>query len=79
MKQLFYLLLAAVMTLPSCVSKQVALQTESQRDSLAQMVRTKDSLIETVFADINAIIILRRSKRKCADFSSGITVTDFSL
>ena len=55
MKQLFYLLLAAVMTLPSCVSKQVALETESQRDSLAQVVRTKDSLIETVFADINAI------------------------
>lgn len=55
MKRLFYLLLAAVMTLPSCVSKQVALETESQRDSLAQVVRTKDSLIETVFADINAI------------------------
>ncbi len=55
MKQLFYLFLAAVMTLPSCVSKQVALETESQRDSLAQVVRTKDSLIETVFADINAI------------------------
>lgn len=55
MKQLFYLLLAAVMTLPSCVSKQVALEAESQRDSLAQVVRTKDSLIETVFADINAI------------------------
>ena len=55
MKILFYLLLAAVMTLPSCVSKQVALETESQRDSLAQVVRTKDSLIETVFADINAI------------------------
>ena len=55
MKQLFYLLLVAVMAFPSCVSKQVALETESQRDSLAQVVRTKDSLIETVFADINAI------------------------
>ncbi len=55
MKRLFYLMLAVVMTLPSCVSKQVALETESQRDSLAQVVRTKDSLIETVFADINAI------------------------
>lgn len=55
MKQFFYLLLVVVMAFPSCVSKQVALETESQRDSLAQVVRTKDSLIETVFADINAI------------------------
>lgn len=55
MKKLFYLLLVAVMVLPSCVSKQVAQETETQRDSLAQVVRTKDSLIETVFADINAI------------------------
>lgn len=55
MKKLFYLLLVAVMALPSCVSKQVAQETETQRDSLAQVVRTKDSLIETVFADINAI------------------------
>ena len=43
------------MLLTSCVSKQVVLDTESQRDSLARVVRTKDSLIETVFADINAI------------------------
>lgn len=55
MKKLIYLFVVATMLLTSCVSKQVALETESQRDSLAQVVRTKDSLIETVFADINAI------------------------
>lgn len=55
MKQTLFTLLTALLFLSSCVSKQVALETESQRDSLAQVVRTKDSLIETVFADINAI------------------------
>lgn len=55
MKKLIYLFVVATMLLTSCVSKQVVLDTESQRDSLAQVVRTKDSLIETVFADINAI------------------------
>ena len=55
MKKLIYLFVVATMLLTSCVSKQVVLETESQRDSLARVVRTKDSLIETVFADINAI------------------------
>ena len=55
MKNLIYLFVVATMLLTSCVSKQVVLDTESQRDSLARVVRTKDSLIETVFADINAI------------------------
>lgn len=55
MKKLIYLFIVATMLLTSCVSKQVVLDTESQRDSLARVVRTKDSLIETVFADINAI------------------------
>ena len=55
MKKLIYLFVVATMLLTSCVSKQVVLDTESQRDSLARVVRTKDSLIETVFADINAI------------------------
>lgn len=55
MKKLIYLFVVAAMLLTSCVSKQVVLDTESQRDSLARVVRTKDSLIETVFADINAI------------------------
>ena len=55
MMKLIYLFIVATMLLTSCVSKQVVLDTESQRDSLARVVRTKDSLIETVFADINAI------------------------
>ena len=55
MKKLIYFFIVATMLLTSCVSKQVVLDTESQRDSLARVVRTKDSLIETVFADINAI------------------------
>lgn len=55
MKKILFALFTALLFLSSCVSKQAALETESQRDSLAQVVRTKDSLIETVFADINAI------------------------
>lgn len=39
----------------SCVSKQVAVQAEGQRDSLTVVVSQKDSLINAVFADINAI------------------------
>lgn len=55
MKKLIYLLVATLCLMTSCVSKQVVLESESQRDSLERVVRTKDSLIETVFADINAI------------------------
>ena len=39
----------------SCVSRQAAAYTESQRDSLAAAVSSKDSLIECVFADLNAL------------------------
>ena len=45
----------AASLLASCVSKQVAVQAEGQRDSLAVVVSQKDSLIHAVFADINAI------------------------
>lgn len=45
----------AAIAFTSCVSKQVAVQTESQRDSLAVVVSEKDSLINAVFSDINAI------------------------
>ncbi len=56
MKQLFYtLLIAAAALLPSCVSKQVVRQAENQRDSLEIVVGEKDSLINAVFSDINAI------------------------
>lgn len=56
MKQLFYtLLFATAALLPSCVSKQVARQAENQRDSLEVVVGEKDSLINAVFSDINAI------------------------
>lgn len=39
----------------SCVSRQTAVQVENQRDSLAVVVNEKDSIINLVFADINAI------------------------
>lgn len=55
MKHIFLLILCAACALVSCVSRQVVEQTEGQRDSLATVVRAKDSLIEVVFADINAI------------------------
>lgn len=46
---------AVVAAFASCVSKQVAVKAEDQRDSLAVVVSQKDSLITAVFADINAI------------------------
>ena len=58
MKNGFRMALAALFAAAafiSCVSRQAALQTESQRDSLAVVVGQKDSLINLVFADINAI------------------------
>lgn len=55
MKKLFVAALVAVIFLSSCVSKQVAVQAENQRDSLALVVGAKDSLINAVFADINTI------------------------
>ena len=47
--------LGAAAVLTSCVSRQVVVQAETQRDSLATVVSEKDSLINAVFADINAI------------------------
>ena len=55
MKQFFYLLVLAACGLSACVSKQVVQQAENQRDSLAVVVVAKDSLLNAVFADINAI------------------------
>ena len=47
--------LGVVALLASCVSRQVAVEAESRRDSLELVVSAKDSLINAVFADINAI------------------------
>ncbi len=47
--------LGAVCLLSSCVRRQVVEQVEVQRDSLEVVVSAKDSLINAVFADINAI------------------------
>ena len=55
MKYLLSLFLCTAMCLASCVSKKVAEQTENQRDSLQVVVVAKDSLLNAVFADINAI------------------------
>ena len=41
--------------LASCVSRRVAVEAESRSDSLELVVSAKDSLINAVFADINAI------------------------
>lgn len=49
---------ACVLLLPSCGngrSQQLAVESDRQRDSLEQVVAAKDSLINAVFADINAI------------------------
>lgn len=45
----------AVALLASCVSRQVAVEAENRSDSLVLVVNAKDSLINAVFADINAI------------------------
>lgn len=47
--------LGVVALLASCVSRQVAVEAESRNDSLELVVSAKDSLINAVFADINAI------------------------
>lgn len=49
------LALAASCMLPSCVRRQTVERAEVQRDSLETVVSAKDSLINAVFADINAI------------------------
>lgn len=47
--------LGVVALLASCVSRQVAVEAESRSDSLELVVSAKDSLVNAVFADINAI------------------------
>ena len=47
--------LGVVALLASCVSRQVAVEAESRSDSPELVVSAKDSLINAVFADINAI------------------------
>ncbi len=46
---------AAALALSSCVSRQVVAEAETRNDSLALIVAAKDSLINAVFTDINAI------------------------
>lgn len=46
---------AVALLLGSCVSKQAVVAVEDQRDSLTQVVSVKDSLINAVFDEINAI------------------------
>lgn len=61
MKKGFHLFLAvavaavAAAALSSCVSRHVAAEAETRSDSLARVVSAKDSLINAVFSDINAI------------------------
>lgn len=56
MKQLLLPILAlAGLALSSCVSRQTAVVADNRADSLARVVNAKDSLINAVFADINAI------------------------
>lgn len=55
MKKCSYLILAAVLVLTSCVSRHSADMLQGQRDSLAMVVAQKDSLINGIFNDINAI------------------------
>lgn len=74
MKSLFLAALGAATLLASCVSKQVAVEAGQQRDSLARVVSAKDSLINAVFADINAIsenLALIKSREELISVSGG--------
>lgn len=74
MKSLFLAALGAASLLASCVSKQVAVEAGQQRDSLARVVSSKDSLINAVFADINAIsenLALIKSREELISVSGG--------
>lgn len=51
----FVAALGGAAALASCVSRQVVVEAETQRDSLVTVVSAKDSLINAVFADINSI------------------------
>lgn len=55
MKCVMSTVLCAACVLTACVSKNRVVQVETQRDSLAVVVSAKDSLINAVFDDINAI------------------------
>ncbi len=66
------LLLAVACCHSACVSKKVAEDARSQRDSLEVVVGEKDSLINAVFADINAIsenLALIKSRENLITFS----------
>lgn len=55
MKGMIVAAAGAALLLASCVSKQAVVAVEDQRDSLTQVVSVKDSLINAVFDQINAI------------------------
>ena len=55
MKYVTAMALGAAFALASCVSKGTVVRVEDQRDSLVSVVSAKDSLINAVFEDINAI------------------------
>lgn len=55
MKFIIFATMGALTLLSSCAGKKTVLAVEGQRDSLVQVVSAKDSLINAVFEDINAI------------------------
>jgi len=55
MKNIVWVVLGVLLTLTSCIRKQVVLEAENRIDSLATVVVSKDSLINAVFEDINSI------------------------
>lgn len=63
-------MLWAATLLASCVSKQVAVEAEHQRDSLSVVVSEKDSLIAAVFADINGIAENLATIKSCENLIS---------
>lgn len=74
MKYVTAMALGAAFALASCVSKGTVVRVEDQRDSLVSVVSAKDSLINAVFEDINAIsenLVLIKTRENLISVAGG--------
>ena len=74
MKYVTAMALGAAFALASCVSKGTVVRVEDQRDSLVSVVSAKDSLINAVFEDINAIsenLVLIKARENLISVAGG--------
>ena len=82
MKYVTAMALGAAFALASCVSKGTVVRVEDQRDSLVSVVSAKDSLINAVFEDINAIsenLVLIKTRENLISVAGGSDVEETTL